>query len=164
MNKGVPAGIAALVIAFGTGSLTACSAPAQRDTRVAYCTDAAGKIIDSRSCDQSAKGYYQPGSFIWVGNYPTGMRAGQTMDWGNTQYGGQRATASDTIARSSIGIAPTGKVATGTKGGIGIGKTSTGSGPGVSDGGSGSGVTTGKSGTGGAKGGVGGGAHGSSGS
>lgn len=142
MSHKARSGLLALTVVFAAGGLTACASEPP-DERVAYCTAEDGTILDDRACDQGDKDHYRPGSFIWIGNYPTGMTPGQRLDWGSNQYNGQRATASDAAARSKIGVSETGKIATGTKGGIGIGK-------------SGTTVSGGKAGVGGAKGGVGG--------
>lgn len=146
MSRKAKASLTALGVAFAASGLTGCSGvPAEPpDERVAYCVDADGTILDERVCDQDDKDHYRPGSFIWIGNYPTGWATGtRVTDWNNPSYSGQRAQASDTAARSKIGVSSTGKVATGTKGGIGIGK-------------SGTTASGGKSGAGGTKGGVGG--------
>lgn len=143
MSPKARAGLVALGVAFAASGVSGCSAMEPPDDRVAYCVDEQGTILDESVCDQDDKDHYRPGSFIWIGHYPTGMTAGQRFDWSNTNYGGQRAQASDTASRSKIGVSETGKVATGTKGGVGIGK-------------SGTSVSGGKAGAGGAKGGVGG--------
>lgn len=127
-KKGVPAALAALVITFASGGLTGCTAEPE-DTRVAYCVDEAGTILNEDACDNDSPNY-RPGTFIWIGNYPTGLRPGSTFDWSNSSYGGQQASASDTAARSRIGVSGTGRVSTGTKGGIGIGKSGSGGGRG----------------------------------
>ena len=146
MGKGMSqrgrATLTALGVAFAASGLSGCSAMEPPDTRVAYCVDEQGTVLDEGACDKDDS-HYRPGSFIWIGNYPTGMTPGQRINWSDPSYSGQRAQANDSSARSKIGVSESGKVSTGTKGGIGIGK-------------SGGSVAGGKAGAGGAKGGVGG--------
>jgi hypothetical protein len=89
------------------------------------CVDANDNVVDDDQCDDDGDGHGGGGFFVFMSggrSYPPGTRLDRT------QYSRPPVRFSDTAGRSAAGLAPTGKVASGSRtiSSAGIGKGSTG--------------------------------------